>query len=633
MKRITSLANRYKTPDEWKDRAKKIAQGKGIYAGVKTRSVWKMAVAAAVALALGVEGISLLRGSQQEVESKEYRPAPTETISDEQTERFVIKQKLKNYFPNAFDDGLDALCDDYKSRGCALICTADNGVAYTHSPVFEGTEGQQDFYALSGKYFFDAHKYYAECDGYLLDGSKLTVLLRYTPPKGGYIDGGAADDPVKQSLVPHACVYNTVSGEVIEPVSVKMFSNAGMLSYYVRVETDLGSNMPSGGFSDISADIHMYYADDLDLVKPADIKDTNDVGYGLYHFDVKVVPSLSSVTVDSTLDAYTNIKRYTFASDPSAYEMTRFYHNDNVTAELTDSVKPNDENAKRISPDRLLLTDRADKSYTDNIKLECDGSVTDGVSAMLFIRANAPAEDFLADFKNDCNVKLYLMPEGKELVLDTKDIVRHDSSDPTSLRMTVAVKPEYLLDGHKIEAHILSDTDGEKALHYVFTMSVPEDTHRFGGSPVISWDSDEGIYSTFDDAKAYTSTMGVLVRRGDEQIQKRMAAIEQSVSASGESADVIALINAPLGNTYGDTEYREYDAAAAENFAFVKYSPEDKLTAHDDRLLEIKKPDGTHYGYYFAYSEPRDMNPQAFAFYDERKALEKMGVYDALESD
>lgn len=68
MKRLQKL-NEYRTPEEWKARAEKIADGKGIYASVKRTSAVKWAAAAAVAAVIGFEGYSLLSTSVRQTET------------------------------------------------------------------------------------------------------------------------------------------------------------------------------------------------------------------------------------------------------------------------------------------------------------------------------------------------------------------------------------------------------------------------------------------------------------------------------------------------------------------------------------------------------------------------------------
>ena len=104
MKRSMKLIDRFHTPEDWKTRAAKIAKGKGIYAGVKTGSRFKAAIAAALALALGLEGYSLLSGTEGE---RTLIPVPTESTQDEATRRYVLRQRLKSYYPIASEKGLD----------------------------------------------------------------------------------------------------------------------------------------------------------------------------------------------------------------------------------------------------------------------------------------------------------------------------------------------------------------------------------------------------------------------------------------------------------------------------------------------------------------------------------------------
>ena len=129
------LLDKIQTPDDWKDRAKKIAQGKGIYAKVKTGGWWKAAIAAALALVIGAEGFLLLREDKGDKADKEKITVPTMTDSREahETENSLLVKQMSYYYPRATEERCKELAAELRKNGCGLIYTRDNGIAQSCS--------------------------------------------------------------------------------------------------------------------------------------------------------------------------------------------------------------------------------------------------------------------------------------------------------------------------------------------------------------------------------------------------------------------------------------------------------------------------------------------------------------------
>ena len=610
IKHKMKLIDSYKTPDEWKERAGKIAQGKGIYAGVKTRSWWKAAVAAAVALALGFEGYMLLFGSNEDVVQRlDPVLVPTDSVDDELTRQYIIRQRLKNYYPGISDTDLDKLCNEYSNSGYELILTRDNGAACSSSKLLRESE------AVKG---VTSSGFAPECEGYVIEGDTLTALVRFT---GEGVTEDNDDDPVSSSFTPHACVYSRDRNSIMPDSSVSMTVCKGVVSYYARLEVDIGawSTRPERGFYALETDIHLYERESLGLSADTGISDTNDQRYGIYHYDIKIVPSARNVDVSSSYDAFDNITVFSSGAEYpfESYQAAWNYYDNCITTELSYESGLIDDDDKRFSPDSgtgLAMTERESGSYVKNIRLEERGMLTDGISARIFIKAKAPVREYIDDLASALEPKAYLKETGAELGAFVSEVSLYRSDDPTSAYLTIGIKPEYLLDGQTVELH-LENKDQKDALHYVFTVQMPEKGARLRYTYILDWegesaDGKEYKYRTFDayEANANTSSLGILIRHADELIGQHLDTLEQY-------GDMMPVAEAELEWIYPD----DY---IPDTMNIVSFSL--ALTDEYDgsaQVYRIITPDGSSFGYYFAYGEPAGRYPRAFAFEEESDAM------------
>lgn len=555
MKRSMKLIDRFHAPEDWKTRAAKIAKGKGIYAGVKTGSRLRLAIAAALVLALGLEGYSLLHGSEGE---RTLVPVPTESTQDEATKRYVLRQRLKNYYPIASEKGLDDIAEGYFAEGAEVFFTTDNGVADSCS---------QRLWKSTARDMALGCTYEPSPDGYVIDGGRLSVLFRFGDES--YLDDRQGD--VGQYITPHACVYDTVSEQVLKPESVTMHTTAGMMCYYVRVDIDMGEALPKSGFKGLTADLHLYSTALVGGREPMALPDTNDERIGIYHYDIKIIQNKSDYTLTSKGDAYdTLIKRGMSASEEQRiFELCGLY-NDGGERTLT--------NPSGVSADPLLAYSyfAEHDSYAKNIDIKSDGFVTDGASLQLFFTARAPGQPgtdrYLSSFLSSTGVKAYLMPEGVEILsLDSLTDCANYTDDPheNARWLTLSIEPQYLLDGHTVEVHF-----------------VPK----------------EGLYD--DEALHY---------RFSYDLSRRITAERRTSLADGYTGDIPAedMSQSPLGVliTGQDERLAALQSGGAVGYADTLSPPE---TAEDE-LLEIrtggrganlrplKNPDGSSAGWYLEY--------------------------------
>ncbi len=565
MKDKLRLINSYKTPDDWKERAGKIAKGKGIYASVKTSSWLKRAIAAAVAVALGVEGYMLLGGSDGTFDEK-LQPAPTGVVDDEATRQYVIKNRLKNYFPNATDHGIRLYAEKYESRGCGAFITQDNGIADSCSKRLE-TVG----YSMGATFAPNV-----TCDGYIADGSRLIALVRFSFDESVQ---DLSDDLLAESLVPHVCVYDKGSQTVLKPESVRMLSFKGFMSYYARVEVELGEAFPASGFDDLEIDVHFYDKQLVGERDPLTLPDTNDEHIGIYHTDVKIRQTFSDVELTGADGYDTLIKRANiFGNDEAVYGLCELFGTGHITREPE-------------APDTL----------SDSVVLTSDGFVTDGVKLMLFYTAKAPGQPstdkYFGAFERNTSAKLYLLPERIEIgSFDSLEYYSSYTDDPhqNARWIGLTLEPKYLLDGHQVEA-VFSST-GEKGADVTFTYDLTSEITKGRRSFTL----DTG-YEPLEGADIAGSTLGVLIRGADRLINEKTAAAEKSEDTG----------SAKIGYLRGEFEPEQY--LDKEGFAYLKQDAIDQglgttqwlpiiSGGSNANIINILSSDGTSAGQYIDYN-------------------------------
>ena len=619
MKKNLKLINEYRTPEEWKERAKKIAKGKGIYARVKTNSWWKIAIAAAIALAVCFEGFMLLRGSNGlDINDSRYAPATTESDDDKAVDTFLKRQRLANYYPGYKTEELEKLADKYHNNGCGLIFTRDNGIAQSCS---ERMKEYADCAGIGELVVEPYNQYNPSCEGYLTDGDTLTVYVCLMS-KSNTIENidNYKEWNVDEQYVPHACIYNKNTGETITPESIKMTAYNGFVSRYIKIEVDLNGKLPEGGFDDLIADVHLYeeYAltdENGKTISSEDIKDTNDVRYGYYHIDVKVEPSEKEINVSNADDAFDIITEHMNGEYFARYLSIDYYHNDVATELVTGKGKAAESDVHYQAGETAAAD--VDKGYTNSVRLESKGYMTDGLYFGLFVDAKAASQ--LGKGNNDLHLRTrcYLMPEGKELELEMPAGVC--GYDDGTERMYVTIKPQYMLAGKRIETHIYADGENyaEDSLHYVFTCDIPEDTGLYQSvySYWADWKSNNGKYEYDNPFKGKASSkyslMGVLIEDKNNVFDEHIKAVEKMPAGT----PLLVIVN-----EWGDNEDPYNSDVHYCIYPYGKNGDE----YYCDEIVPITDLDGKLLGYYAYYGGVLSAWPTRVAFYDQTEAMEQL---------
>ncbi|MBR1750137.1 MAG: hypothetical protein IJ740_04510 [Ruminococcus sp.] len=509
MKDRFGLIDEYRTPDEWKERAKKIAHGKGIYASVKRTGAVKWVIAAAAAAAIGFEGYALLNKSVTDVDDG-YTPVPQVSKEDDNS-AYIISQKIGYYYPDATDNYRGELTGKYSNSDCELFLTNQNGCAYAKSEKMQesiGTDSDQTKLKANVFYSFEGSS-----DGYIIDGSKVIAMVRFTSLSGQSNDLYDDINRIEQEITPHVCIIDG-DGNEIEPVDVKYNVEEGMVSYYARVEVTIPEEAAAEGFGDKTIDIHLYPSSAVD---GKEIKNTNDEIYGGYHYDLKI--RKNGLGVSSKNDAFDIMTNYYgfFAS-----EMSEHFRYGGFTKEYAESsdflLSPTD----RISGDKVINYFERSKSYTDSIDITCQGYVTDGYALSMYFTRKGATKDLLRDFTQNYDLVAYYRPTGQEIAIDRKDFGVADV-DNISNTFMISIRPDFKLDGGKVEIHFISKDEqyqGESSLHYVFTFDIPEGTsdESFSEMPLKLTEQlkSDGKDFRSNDIKVERSFMGLKFGSTDE---------------------------------------------------------------------------------------------------------------------
>ncbi len=614
MKSRLKLIDSYKTPDEWKSRAKKIAQGKGIYARVKTNNVWKIAIAAAVALALSIEGFFLWKGTKND-EGIETVPTAPESVADDKTAQFYVRQILSKYYPNADESGLEALSGKYKNTGCGLIYTRDNGIAQSDS--LEIAENITEL-AKADPYAFAEEDYEVVCEGYLLEENTLTALVKFKCREGNLGQDYERAD-VMDRFTPHVCIYDKKAGREIEPKSVNVKSINGYVGWYVRIETSLSGRLPDEGYDDIIADVHLYpkiYVQEYDEKQqeylPIEIKNTNDVHYGYYHMDIKIEPSEESINVSNEGDVFDILRRYVNGY-AAAYNVD--YYSNNITTDIVKGTGMTGKDTERLT--RNDLKPGEESGYAYSTELKCEGVISDGISARLMVLVRGVTSGSVDEVCRHLSTQAYLMPEGTKINCYICGLL--GGSDGTSI--AVDIPPQYKLAGKTIEIHVVSDGERypEDSAHYVFTVGIPDTEPCIENSESLTWTADDGVkdhsnstwtYRTFlnTGAKAYSSPMGTLITGADEVCDEHIKAVKAS-----EVED--------MPYVYLEMVSPEWGTFTWQGFG----SDYDDYTYYNG-IYKIKNEDGSSAGYYVYYDEIFGAAPDKIAFGDEKEIVKKYFV-------
>ena len=580
MKRLQKL-NEYRTPEEWKARAEKIADGKGIYASVKRTSAVKWAAAAAVAAVIGFEGYSLLSTSVRQTET-DPTPAPQISKKDDNS-HYITRQKIENYYDKDTSDLYkENLTDHYKTNGCELFLTNQNGCAYAKSDILYGNGTSPSMMAFINEDTFSAFD--AASDGYIIDGSTLTALVRFTSAAGSSNDLYDDINPIEDSITIHTCITDR-DGNEITPLSVDFDTQEGMISYYTRVEITL----PEGEtFDNKTTDIHFYKKAAVSDEK--DITDQNDTIYGGYHYDMKIFGTGSGAS--SQYDAYDTLAQY--YNDDMAYQLAGSYHYSGFKSELgvsSDFVSDPDD---RIDTSESVNYFERDKSYPQYIDIDCTGYVTDGISLSMFFRRKGHGTDMLKDFVQNYETKAYLRSTGE--LLDT-EIKMGNANDDQSGNIMISVIPGKVLDGDSVELHFLSTDEqysGKNALHYVFTFNIEKglSSTQFGevqmpGSQKLK---DSGKELRSGDITVKSSPHGLLFSATDE-LDK---AYDEALGSSKSN-----VLIAGISQTNYIHDGSTWHMAAGDNveyWQFIKANAE-----NDDQLLLYRvSSGGKTVGYYMS---------------------------------
>lgn len=581
MKDRMKLIDKIQTPDDWKDRAKKIAQGKGIYAKVKTGGWWKAAIAAALALVIGAEAFLLLREDKGDKADKEKITVPTMTDSREahETENSLLVKQMSYYYPRATEERCKELAAELRKNGCGLIYTRDNGIAQSCSQELANhTEALESIEEYS--------RYKNSCEGYIITGSTLTAFLRMEEDADFLADGTKWD--INEDFAVHACVYDKNTGTEIKPKSSKMSAVNGSDAWYVRIDISLTGRLPESGFDDLITDIHLYnvysvgefYDDEfLGVMDDDDIKNTNDERYGIYHMDIKVEPSEEEINVSSDDDAFDTILKAIDNDITGQYYTLEYYH-DNVKTQLAAGTPGKEQSVYSAGDD---IPEGTDKGYTDGLQITSPGYLTDGYSAYMMFYANGKA--------GHLKYRQYLMPEG--ILLSENSV---EPSKYEGYPFCIGVMPEYALGGHTVKTVIYADGEehDESSLHYVFEYDIPKD--------IELWHEDEDDESAEDyvglimkDKKSGYSSFGIFIAGADEEIEKHRKAI-------AETGDK----DQPLIGIFLGTRETKF---------FGMYEEGDTTCA--GRIFHIKDASGEYQGYYLNYDMPCGTYPAMIVFSDD----------------
>lgn len=581
MKDRMKLIDKIQTPDDWKDRAKKIAQGKGIYAKVKTGGWWKAAIAAALALVIGAEGFLLLREDKGDKADKEKITVPTMTDSREahETENSLLVKQMSYYYPRATEERCKELAAELKKNGCGLIYTRDNGIAQSCSQELAAHTEDIPYYME------EYSRYKSSCEGYIITGSTLTAFLRMEEDSDILAYGTKWD--INEDFAVHACIYDKNTGTEIKPKSSKMSAVNGGDAWYVRIDISLTGRLPESGFDDLITDIHLYnvysvgefYDDEfLGVMDDDDIKNTNDERYGIYHMDIKVEPSEEEINVSSDDDAFDTILK-AFDNDVAGQYYTIEYYHDNVKTQLAAGTPGEEQSVYSAGDD---IPEGTDKGYTDGLQITSPGYLTDGYSAYMLFYANGKA--------GHLKYRQYLMPEG--ILLGENSV---EPSKYEGYPFCIGVGPEYALGGHTVKTVIYADGEehDESSLHYVFEYDIPEDIKLWKFEDEYDREWDKWLKK---DKKTGYSTLGIFVAGADEEIAKH----QKAVAETGDKDQPLLAIHLGLD----------------ENIFCVMYDEKGDTTV-SGRIFRIKDASGKYLGYYINYGRPCGYSPSVIVFSDD----------------
>lgn len=581
-----NIINSFTTPDEWKERAKKIPEGRKHAATVKSYAPLKIMIAAAAAIAVGIAGFNILRGSNEDM-IPPYEPAPTQKTDENASKNYNTRQLLSMYYPKSSDYAINRFFERYSNSGTVTFLTNRGGYVKSRSTMLIDSVSEVKDENLN--------ICRAECDGYVMGDNKVSVLIRLDNIST-YMD----TKDLAQIFSPYVSVVRNDTGEQIER-EVDVSYSEGFMAQYVRV--DISYQGEELSLYDLTIDIHMYGDDTgLDTVHTAD--ELMKYDSGAYHYDIRVKTSGIAELPES--DAFDTVLRY-LGSESAPYPLDRLsvYELSPLYREFDGAVTFADDPAFQKG-DNNSITDRAYfneaennsiRTYVKSVSITCDGIITDGVNAYLLFKEASFAQSGIEALNENLSIKAYLADTGEELSLLGTPLTFRDESLGCN-RLIIRLKPDNLLFGRGVQLHIISDEEqyGSDSYHYVFDVNFPAETavqHNYSNE-LFAY-SDENIHLD-------KSCMGALIVGCNELVEEKISSAERDLSAAVMYIEGDRLSS---GSYDLDGQYR----GVVFNDALTTDRGECRLTC-------VKDKNGDTAGYYISYNSV-DGDVYRVLFYDE----------------
>ncbi len=581
-----NIVNAYTTPDEWKERARKIPAGRTGTAAVKSLSPIKAAAVAAIAIGIGAGGFLILHTSNDEM-IPPYEPAPTQVSDPDARKELTIKQKISAYYPKSNDYAVTKLFDQYNNKNCCTKLTDMTGCPESFSDMLKGDLGR----IKAG----ELNEISAECDGYILSDKKISLLIRLDNT-GTSVD----TKDIARMFSTYVSVVDSQTGTQVEK-QVEVTSYEGFMAQFLRVDITLGKELMMR-FNELTVDTHILLTDKgLDTV----ITDDEAGQYsGRYHYDIRIRQAYAdkSEKNDSydTVSAYLSNRSALYPIDQNAaYQLTGCYYSGGAARYITRTPEFH-------IPDDSDLTDKAvlrqaennsQKSYVKSVDIDCDGIITDGVNMYALFRETSVSLGMVENLNSDLIIKAYLKDTGEEISLLGTPETFEVSTEGLS-RMIIRLRPDNILSGRTVQLHIISGSGdyGEQSYHYMFEISIPE-------TSAAEEKSAQKIFaSATEGTKLLSSSMGMMITGCDALISQKE---EEARAAVSPALMYIEGEELSSGSYDLDGQYKGVVSDEA-------------LTTDRDvcRLYRVRSADGGTAGYYISYNSP-DNNVYSIHFFDE----------------